>query len=64
MRDNLVKYNLSYAFRYKLDEGIMGNVLANKKRNGENRYQREESTARYGKKEGKKRRVKNIREGK
>lgn len=39
MRDNLVKYNLSYALRYKLDEGIMGNVLGNRKRNCD-RYQR------------------------
>lgn len=53
MRDNLVKYNLSYALRYKLDEGIMGNVLANRKRNCEDRYQCRESTVGYGKKKRK-----------
>jgi len=33
MRDNLVKYNLSYELCYKLDESIMGNILVNGRKN-------------------------------
>jgi len=33
MRDNLVKYNLSYEQCYKLDESIMGNILVNGRKN-------------------------------